>query len=57
MGIYIVEGEEAIADAIERVFEIDELVVVEKYIQGTELTVAVLGNRDPFALPVIEICS
>ena len=54
-GIYIVEGEEAIADAIERVFEIDELVVVEKYIQGTELTVAVLGNRDPFALPVIEI--
>lgn len=55
MGIYIVEGEEAIADAIERVFEIDELVVVEKYIQGTELTVAVLGNRDPFALPVIEI--
>ena len=43
------------ADAIERVFEIDELVVVEKYIQGTELTVAVLGNRDPFALPVIEI--
>ena len=55
LGIYIVEGEEAIADAIERVFEIDELVVVEKYIQGTELTVAVLGNRDPFALPVIEI--
>ena len=34
LGIYIVEGEEAIADAIERVFEIDELVVVEKYIQG-----------------------
>ena len=55
LGIYIVEGEEAIADAIERVFEIDELVVVEKYIQGTELTVAVLSNRDPFALPVIEI--
>ena len=55
LGIYIVEGEEAIADAIERVFEIDELVVVEKYIQGTELTVAVLGNRNPFALPVIEI--
>lgn len=51
------EGEEAIADAIERVFEIDELVVVEKYIQGTELTVAVLGNRDPFALPGHRDCS
>lgn len=57
LGIYIVEGEEAIADAIERVFEIDELVVVEKYIQGTELTVAVLGNRDPFALPGHRDCS
>ncbi len=55
LGIYIVEGAEAIADAIEKVFEIDELVVVEKYISGTELTVAVLGNDQPFALPVIEI--
>lgn len=55
LGIYIVEGAEAIAAAIESVFEIDELVVVEKYISGTELTVAVLGNDQPFALPVIEI--
>lgn len=55
LGIYIVEGAEGIADAIEKVFEIDELVVVEKYISGTELTVAVLGNDQPFALPVIEI--
>lgn len=55
LGIYIVEGEESIADAIEKVFEIDDLVVVEKYIKGTELTVAVLGNDDPFALPVIQI--
>ncbi|MEC4272051.1 D-alanine--D-alanine ligase [Adlercreutzia sp. R25] len=55
LGIYIVEGVEAIAEAIEKVFEIDELVVVEKYISGTELTVAVLGNDQPFALPVIEI--
>lgn len=55
LGIYIVEGAEAIASAIESVFEIDELVVVEKYISGTELTVAVLGNDQPFALPVIEI--
>lgn len=55
LGIYIVEGAEGIADAIEKVFEIDELVVVEKYISGTELTVAVLGNDQPFALPIIEI--
>lgn len=55
LGIYIVEGERAIADAIENVFAIDSLVLVEKYIEGTELTVAVLGNKEPFALPIIEI--
>jgi D-alanine-D-alanine ligase len=55
LGIYIVEGEEAIEHAINKVHEIDNLVVVEKYIKGTELTVAVLGNDEPFALPVIEI--
>lgn len=55
LGIYIVEGEDAIADAIEAVFAIDDKVIVEKFLSGTELTVAVLGNDDAFALPVIEI--
>ncbi|MEC4175184.1 D-alanine--D-alanine ligase [Adlercreutzia sp. R7] len=55
LGIYIVEGEEAIAQAIEAVFEIDPLVVVEKFLAGTEITVAVIGNDDAFALPIIEI--
>lgn len=55
LGIYIVEGAAAVDEAIQKVFEIDERVVVEKYLSGTELTVAVLGNNDPFALPIIEI--
>lgn len=55
LGIYIVEGPEAIADAIEQVFKIDSLVIVEKFIEGMEITVAVLGNEDAFALPIIEI--
>ncbi len=55
LGIYIVEGEEAIAQAIDDVFKIDDLVVVEKFIAGTEITVAVLGNEDAYALPIIEI--
>lgn len=55
LGIYIVEGPEAIADALEKVFVIDDQVVVEKFIEGTEVTVAVLGNDDAFALPVIKI--
>lgn len=55
LGIYIVEGAAAVDEAIQKVFEIDERVVVEKYLSGMELTVAVLGNKDPFALPIIEI--
>lgn len=55
LGIYIVEGEESIQEAIEEVFKIDSLVVVERFIKGTELTVAVLGNDEPYALPIIEI--
>ena len=55
LGICIVEGEEAIGNAIEEVFKIDNLVIVEKFIKGMEVTVAVLGNADAFALPIIEI--
>lgn len=55
LGIYIVEGAEEISRAIEEVMKIDDLVVVEKFISGTEITVAVLGNDEPMALPIIEI--
>lgn len=55
LGIYIVEGAEEIAEAIEAVHEIDDLVIVEKFIEGTEITVAVLGNENAQALPIIEI--
>ncbi len=55
LGIYIVEGEAAIGESLEKVFEIDNLALVEKFIAGTEITVAVLGNEEPHALPIIEI--
>ncbi|MEE0705857.1 MAG: D-alanine--D-alanine ligase [Adlercreutzia sp.] len=55
LGIYIVEGPESIQEALGKVFEIDSLALVEKYIRGTELTVAVIGNEEPTALPVIQI--
>lgn len=55
LGVSIVEGAEELQKAIETDFEMDKKVVVETYVSGTELTVAVLGNNDPQALPVIEI--
>ena len=55
LGVHIVDNFEALAKAIEEVAAIDIEVLMETYIKGTELTVAVLGNKDPIALPVIEI--
>ena len=55
LGVQIVEGEKAIEQAIANAFEIDSEVIVEKYVHGMEVTVAVLGNDDIHALPPIEI--
>ena len=55
LGVKIVDSVDQIAAAMSEAFAIDDLVLVENYISGTELTVAVIGNDDPRALPVIEI--
>lgn len=54
VGVSIVRHESEIAFAIAKAFEYDHEVLVEEYIAGTEITVAVLGNP-PEALPAIEI--
>lgn len=55
LGVYLVDSAQEANEAVANVFEIDDKVLVERYIKGTELTVAVLGNDDPTAFPVIEI--
>ena len=55
LGVEIVEAEDMLADAIERAFAIDSLVLVERFVEGIEVTVAVLGNDSPEALPIIKI--
>lgn len=55
LGVYIAKEEKTLAEALNQAFEIGDEVLVEKYITGRELTVAVLGNKNPEALPVIEI--
>lgn len=57
IGLYIVEGKEAIEEAIREAFTHDSEVLVEKYCKGRELTVGVIGNEKPQALPIIEIVS
>ena len=46
---------EELAHALEVAFTYDEKVVVEKRVRGVEITVGVLGNDDPHALPIVEI--
>lgn len=55
LGVFIVEGASAVADAINQVFALDSEALIERYIRGKELTVAVIGDDEPEALPIIEI--
>ena len=55
LGVYIVECAADLPGAIDAAFGIDSDVMVERYVAGCEVTVAVLGNDDARALPVIEI--
>ncbi|MFC1500843.1 D-alanine--D-alanine ligase [Elusimicrobiota bacterium] len=52
IGISIAENSKNFSEALENAFKIGTRILVEKYISGTEVTVAVLGSE---ALPVIEI--
>jgi D-alanine-D-alanine ligase len=55
IGVYIVKTESDLESAIEEAFKYDQEVVIEKFIEGPQLTVALLGNEEPQVLPVIEI--
>ena len=55
LGLRIVQREEDLEEAIHYVLTVDKDIVIEKFVEGTETTVAVLGNEELEALPVIEI--
>lgn len=55
IGVFIVEGETALIEAVDEAFDLDDEVIVERFVEGIELTVAVLGNGELEALPIIEI--
>lgn len=55
IGMSIIKEKENLLEAIETAFEYDEEVLVEKFIEGTEITVGVLGNEKPQSLPTLEI--
>ena len=55
LGVHIVTGAQELEEAIEESLTHDSSVVVERFVEGIETTVAVIGNNEIEALPVIEI--
>jgi len=55
VGVSIIKEEKGLEEAVLLAFEYDPIVLVEKYIRGTEVACGILGNENPIALPPIEI--
>jgi D-alanine-D-alanine ligase len=55
VGMTIVSDPAKLGDAIEFAFGFDSLVLVERFEEGVEVTIGVIGNDDPVALPTLEI--
>ena len=56
IGVYIVESHEELKNALVQAFKYNDEVLVEEFIEGRELTVAVWGNEEEKeAFPIIEI--
>lgn len=53
VGVYIVKTPEEVAPAFEGAAKYADVLLVEKFVKGRELTVGILGD---LALPIIEIC-
>jgi D-alanine-D-alanine ligase len=55
LGVSICHSRDDLLRGIEGAFELDGEVLVEKYVEGREVTCCVFGNRTLEALPLIEI--
>ena len=55
VGMSIIRSVADLPDALEKAFEWDSAVMIEAYIDGTELTGGVIGNNELEAFPIIEI--
>lgn len=55
IGVTIAHSPAELPAAIDEAFRFDASVLVEKFVAGVEVTVGVLGNDRPVALPTLEI--
>lgn len=57
IGTYIVRQESDILPSIQKALAYDQEILIEKFIDGIEITASIIGNEDPVVLPLIEITS
>jgi len=55
VGVSIIKKEKEIKKGVETALKEDDKVIIEEYIKGKEITVGVLGNKNPRALSIVEI--
>jgi D-alanine-D-alanine ligase len=55
VGMSIIRSKEDLKSALDKAFSFDNTLLMESYIDGTELTGGVIGNKELQALPIIEI--
>ena len=57
IGVVMVKNKETMQDAIEEVFRYGDHLLAEEFVNGTEITLPIMGNEELTVLPVIEITS
>ena len=57
IGVHIAEKDEHIAARLDEAFSYGNIVLAEKYLKAREIQCGVIGNSNPYALPLIEIVS
>lgn len=55
VGITKVKESEGLKKAVELALQFSNEALIDEYIEGTEVTCAIIGNEDSFALPLVEI--
>ena len=55
IGVVLVENIDALPNALEEALKYDKIVMIEQFIEGTEVTVPIIGGCDLKVLPQIEI--
>jgi D-alanine-D-alanine ligase len=54
--VTIIDDLNKLDGALEEAFKYEERAIIEEFLPGMEVSCGILGNQNPVALPVIEIC-